>query len=125
MTFQTDQSLKDKLLLHWEHLVKLIFPPETDIRGYRQEDGFRIAVSWRLGEAYTENWSREIDIVIPWETIDAYRQQDDKGRAIADENLVSLVRLKKREFHPEHDTPRYRVPPQEMWKVGPEDLTVR
>ena len=127
MTFRTDQQLKDELLRHWEHLMRLVFPPEADIRSYRQEGGYRISVAWRLGESgsYTENWSREIDIDIPRETIDAYRRQDEKGRRIADENLVSLVRLKKREFHPEHDTPRYHVPPEEHWRVGPEDLAAR
>lgn len=127
MAFQTDQQLKDELLRHWKHLLRLVFPPEADIRSYQQEGGYRIAVAWRLGEtgSYTENWSKEIDIVIPRETIDAYLQQDERGRGIADENLVSLVRLKKREFHPEHDTPRYRLPPQEEWRVGPEELVAR
>ena len=97
MTFRTDQQLKDELLRHWEHLVRLIFPPEADIRSYQQGGGYRIAVAWRLGESesYTENWSREIDIDIPRETIEAYRKQDEKDRRIADENLVSLVRLRK------------------------------
>ena len=127
MAFRTDRQLKDPLLRHWEHLVKLIFPSDTDIRSYQEEGGYRIAVAWRMGESetYTENWSREIDIDIPRETIDAYRRQDEKGRKMADENLVSLVRLKKREFHPEHDTPRYHVPPQEHWRVAPEELVTR
>lgn len=127
MVFQTDQKMKDELIRHWEHLVRLVFPPETDIRSYPQEDGYRIAVAWRLGESksYTENWSKEIDIILPRETIDAYRKKSEKERRVADENLVSLVRLRKGEFHPEHDTPRYRVPPQEEWRVGPEDLTSR
>lgn len=124
MVFKIDQKPKDELLQHWEHLVRLIFPSETDIRSTEEANGFRITVSWRLGESgdFTENWSREIDIVIPRETIEAYRRQGDKGRSIADNNLVSLVQLKKGDFHPEHETPRYHVPPAEEWRVRPGDL---
>ena len=124
MVFKLDQKSKDELRQHWEHLVRLIFPPEAEIQSAEADDGFCFRVAWRLGESesFTENWSREIDIVIPREAIDAYLHQGDKGRSIADGNLVSLIELRKSTFHPEHDTPRYHVPPTEEWRVKPEDL---
>lgn len=124
MVFKIDQKPKDELLQHWEHLVRLIFPPPTEIRSVEEENGFRFRVAWRLGESgtFVENWSREIDIVIPKDTIDAYRSQTGKGRSIADSNLVSMIQVKKSAFQPAHETPRYHVPPVEEWWVRPGDL---
>lgn len=127
MAFKIDQKPKDELLQHWEHLLRLVFPSEAEIRSIEEESGFRFRVAWRLGESgsFVENWSKEIDIVIPRETIEAYRNQDEKGRSIADNNLVAMVEVKKGEFQPWHDTPRYHVPPMEEWPVRPEDLIRR
>ncbi len=89
----------------------------------REEDGrCFIGAAWRLGRSPMDNWSREIRLVISREVVDRFGKLNSRGRSKASANLVSFVRVKLSDFHPDHDKPRYVLPPVEEWNVRFEDI---
>lgn len=107
---------------HLTHLFRFVFPPQARIQAVERDGSCLFSVSWRLGEQYTENWSKEIRIAIPPEAMARYGKLNEKGRNKANGNLVAFLQEKLSNFDPRHDTPRYRLPPVETWEVRFEDI---
>ncbi len=105
-----------------EDVVRPLFRTGSVIQGSEMRGGFLLAASWRLGTMRMDNWSREIHLILPPEVVERYAKLNDKGKAKANEKLVSLVRRKLETFRPEHDRPRFMLPPVEVWAVKYEDV---
>jgi hypothetical protein len=105
-----------------EDVVRPVFRPNAVIQSNDMNGGIVLAASWRLGTHRMDNWSREIHLIIPPQAADRYAKLNEKGKAKANANLVSYVRLKLEGFRPEHDRPRFLLPPIEVWAVKYEDL---
>ena len=114
MAEDTQQALED--------LVRPLFRPDAMVKTAEMDGGCLISASWRLGPHRMDNWSREIQIVIPREVTERFAKLNEKGRSKANANLVSFVKLKLSDFHPEHDRPRYLLPPVEVWPVHYQDI---
>lgn len=113
-----EKSVSEQVL----DIVRPVFRPGTAIQGAEAAGGCVISASWRLGNHRMDNWSREIRLLIPPAVAERYGKLNEKGKAKANANLVSFVRLKLDAFRPEHDRPRYLLPPVEEWPVAFDDI---
>jgi hypothetical protein len=114
--------MAEEIREHVDHLLRLLFPPEAIFQTSMNKGELCISVSWRLGTHRMDNWSKEIRITIPPEAVERYGKLNEKGRAKANGNLVSFVQLKLGKFNPQHDRPRFLLPPVEAWEMKFEDL---
>ncbi len=105
-----------------EDVVRPVFRPGAVVQSSDMQGGLLLAASWRLGVQRMDNWSREIHLILPPEVVERYAKLNDKGKAKANANLVSYVRLKLETFRPEHDRPRFLLPPVEVWAVKFEEV---
>lgn len=115
--------MAEELIDHLRALVVPLFRPEAVVRLAATADGgWSITASWRLGTHRMDNWSKEIDLRLAPAVAERYGKLNDKGRRKADFNLVSFIKRKLTDFNPEHDRPRYLLPPVEVWEVGYDEL---
>ncbi len=105
--------------------IRPLFRRDALVQKKEMDGGLQIGVAWRLGEHRMDNWSREIRLIIPREVVERYGKLNEKGRFKANANLVSFIRLKLESFRPEHDKPRYLLPPVDLWPVRFEDIFPR
>ncbi len=112
----------DEMSEHLQSLVKPIFPPQAMVQTMSRSGGYLISASWRLGSGRMDNWSKEIQVLIPSEVAERYAKLNEKGKSKADANLVSFIKLKLSDFRPEHDRPRFLLPPVETWEIKFEDI---
>jgi hypothetical protein len=106
-------------------LIRPLFRKDALVQRGETDGALQISAAWRLGESRMDNWSREIRLIIPREVVERYCKLNEKGRFKANANLVSFVKLKLDGFRPEHDKPRYLLPPVEQWPVRFEDIFPR
>jgi hypothetical protein len=115
--------MAEELIEHLRGLVTPLFRPEALVKLVATPDGgWSITASWRLGTHRMDNWSKEIDLRLPPAVAERYGKLNDKGRSKADLNLVSFIKRKLVDFNPEHDRPRFLLPPVEVWEVGYDEL---
>ncbi len=114
--------MNEETLEQLRHLIQTVFPPATVVGKVTEGDRGIITVSWRLGDLWTENWSRQIRIVFAGNVLERLEKLNERGRVKANNNLISLVRIRLGEFNPRHDRPRYHLPPSEIWEVTYQDL---
>ena len=100
-----------------EEVVRPLLRPDAMVQTAERDGGVVISASWRLGPNRMDNYSKEIALVIPREVVERYAKLNEKGRTKANGNLVSFVKLKLDAFRPEHDRPRYLLPPTEVWQA--------
>lgn len=113
-----EKSVTEQLL----EVIRPVFRPEAHVQAREFRGGCVISAGWRLGRHRMDNWSREIRIVIPPEVAERYGKLNEKGKLKATANLVSFVRLKLDAFNPEHDRPRFLLPPAEVWQVSFDEI---
>ncbi len=75
MAEDTQQALED--------LVRPLFRSDAMVKTVENEGGCLISASWRLGSHRMDNWSREIQILIPREVTARFAKLNDKGRSKA------------------------------------------
>lgn len=117
--------MADEVKKELEELIRPLFPPAALVQTAERGGEVVFTAGWRLGTHRMDNWSKDIRLVIPTAVTERYAKLNDKGRFKANANLVSYVKLKLGQFHPEHDRPRYLLPPQEVWAVKFEDVFPR
>lgn len=113
-----EKSVAEQLL----DVVRPVFRPGTVVQGAEVAGGCVISAAWRLGANRMDNWSREIRLLIPPEVMERYGKLNEKGKVKASANLVSYVRLKIGSFNPEHDRPRFMLPPVDEWRLAFDDI---
>jgi hypothetical protein len=111
------------LVEHLGKLVRPLFRREAMVEIVAVPDGgYLVTAGWRLGTHRMDNWSQDIHLRIPPAVVERYGKLNDKGRAKADANLVSFIKLKLDGFVPDHDRPRFLLPPVEVWEVAFGDI---
>ncbi|MBE0597857.1 MAG: hypothetical protein IH614_11350 [Desulfuromonadales bacterium] len=117
--------MAEDLKQQMQELIRPLFPHDALVQVAERGGEVVFAAGWRLGPNRMDNWSKEIRLVIPPAVTERFAKLNDKGRSKARANLVSFVKLKLADFRPEHDHPRYLLPPQEVWRVTFEDVFPR
>jgi hypothetical protein len=117
------KAMAEDPLDHFREIMKTLLRPEAVIKTEIEPDGSHVVTAgWRLGTHRMDNWSKDIYLRIPPAVVERYGKLNDKGRAKADANLVSYIKLKLQTFDPDHDKPRFLLPPVEVWAVTFEDI---
>jgi hypothetical protein len=116
-------AMVEDLLHHFKEMITPLLRPDAVIKTEVEPDGsYVVTAGWRLGTHRMDNWSKDIYLRIPPAVVERYGKLNDKGRAKADANLVSYFKLKLLNFDPDHDKPRFLLPPVEVWAVAFEDI---
>jgi hypothetical protein len=115
--------MAEDLVEHFRGVMKSLLRPDAVIKAEVELDGGCLVVAgWRLGPHRMDNWSKDIHLRIAPVVVERYGKLNDKGRAKADANLVSFIKHKLLTFDPDHDKPRFLLPPLEVWWVAFEDI---
>lgn len=118
--------MAEDLLDHFREVMKSLLRPDAVIKTDIEPDGsYVVTAGWRLGTHRMDNWSKDIYLRIPSVVVERYGKLNEKGRVKADANLVSYLKLKLLTFDPDHDKPRFLLPPVEVWAVNFEDIFPR
>jgi hypothetical protein len=115
--------MAEELLDHFKGVMKTLLRPDAVLNAHIEPDGtYLVTAGWRLGTHRMDNWSKDIHLRLLPAVVERYGKLNPKGQAKADANLVSYIKRKLLTFDPDHDKPRFLLPPVEVWAVTFEDI---
>jgi hypothetical protein len=121
-----ERAMAEDLLDHFKETMKRLLRPDAVIKTDIEPDGsYVVTAGWRLGTHRMDNWSKDIYLRISPAVVERYGKLNEIGRVKADANLVSYIKLKLLTFQPDHDKPRFLLPPVEVWVVEFDDVFPR
>lgn len=108
------------IALHFQELVRPLFPEGARIKHLENRDGVSFLISWKLNTdpMRPNKRSRRIVFVLSEEFVEDYRDDSEAGQSQRDSRVRAAVSERLGQFEADHDAPYGSEEPEETWVIS-------
>lgn len=106
-----------------EHILQVVraaMPPGAEIQVVPGNGVLNVGVSWKLNDdpERLNKMSKTISICVSLEAAQDFASASAADQGAAYRRVAAFLSAKLATFDPQHDVPKYEVPPVEQWVIS-------
>lgn len=109
-------SLEEQIL----QVIRAAMPSDAEVQVVPGNGVFNVGVSWKLNDdpERPNKMSKTIAICVSFEAAQDFASASATDQGAAYQRIAAFLSSKLVTFDPQHDVPKYEVPPVEQWVIS-------